>query len=68
MDTLLLLIGVICFIYAVSLIVKSNSTNNVSCKGHKWKTMAQPGADDTYLICVVCNKTPSEIVNSVDNR
>lgn len=51
------------------------SANNVNCKMHKWVDVVQPKEheDDPeikYLWCSVCQKTPSEVINSalpVDN-
>jgi hypothetical protein len=73
MEILIILIVVIIvyFITKSSQIVK----NNVNCKSHKWVEMKQPkehkeDPEITYLWCSVCQKTPTEVINStfsVDN-
>lgn len=74
MEILIIFIIVI-IIYFMTKASHQTVKNNVNCKLHKWVEMKQPkehpeDPDDTYMICSVCQKTPSDAINSalsVDN-
>lgn len=68
MDILVTVIFIIIIIVILKNVSQPLRNNDVSCKMHKWVDMKQPDTDDTYMICQVCNKTPTEVVNSVDIR
>lgn len=67
MEVLLIVIFIIILVIAIK---NSNqaANNNVTCSYHKWVYMKQPDVHDEYMICHACQKTPSEIVNSVDKE
>lgn len=66
MEVLLIVIFIIILVIAIKNSAQADQNNNVACKMHKWVYMKQPDTHEEYMICQKCNKTPTEVVNSVD--
>ncbi len=65
MEALLIVIFIIILVIAIKNNAQADQNNNVACKMHKWVDIKQPDIDDTYMLCTVCNKTPSQIINEI---
>lgn len=64
MEVLLIVIFIIILVIAIK---NSNqaANNNVACTYHRWVYVKQPDFNDEYLMCSVCNKTPTQIVSDI---
>ncbi len=65
MDVLVITIFIIMLIIAIKNSIQVDKVNNVACKMHKWIYIKQPDFDVEYIVCQVCNKTPTEIINEI---